>query len=232
VVDLLDSSYAWFGNGFAEVGALSSGKTKITVTPSLVVDGSSYTVKVWIVSSSVYTADPSNAWMQEIVSDVSQSVTFKEGQSPPLPSLSPGKCRNVWAQCGGSGYQGQTCCVTGSSCRRYSESWWQCTPVPDMSSPSSCSALWDQCGGESFSGPTCCAEGSTCKSVSSKYSQCVPPGFSLQSNPIPTAPRHWSVLSGCLFGAGLVILTAFSLSKMHSSKSRKESNQGIELLVQ
>merc|ERR1719221_1755542 len=45
-------------------------------------------------------------------------------------SSSGGNCGTAWAQCGGVGWTGATCCVAGYTCNRYHEHYSQCVPGP------------------------------------------------------------------------------------------------------
>ncbi|KAH9432265.1 hypothetical protein MCOR02_006968 [Pyricularia oryzae] len=58
-----------------------------------------------------------------------QRPTSTAGGNPPAPTSPPpsgGACAAQWAQCGGSGWSGATCCQSGSKCT-YSNDWYsQC----------------------------------------------------------------------------------------------------------
>jgi acetylxylan esterase len=45
---------------------------------------------------------------------------------PPV-TTQPGNCAAKWAQCGGQGYSGPTCCVSGSTCTKSNDWYSQCT---------------------------------------------------------------------------------------------------------
>ncbi|KAJ3129694.1 Exoglucanase 1 [Nowakowskiella sp. JEL0407] len=97
------------------------------------------------------------------------------------PKVSPtsSTCANPVAlngQCGGSYYQGSTCCVSGAACKYVSAYYSQCQSSGTVTSPTpSCSgspvSLYGQCGGQYYTGSKCCASG-TCTFVSNFYSQC------------------------------------------------------------
>mmetsp|Transcript_18175 Transcript_18175/g.16245 ORF Transcript_18175/g.16245 Transcript_18175/m.16245 type:complete len:98 (-) Transcript_18175:13-306(-) len=76
------------------------------------------------------------------------------------------QCKEAFAQCGGGGYTGSTCCQNGYVCIALSEWWSQCNPPP-------CSNQWEQCGGTLWSGPTCCKTPYRCNYQSEWYSQCL-----------------------------------------------------------
>ena len=46
----------------------------------------------------------------------------------PPPSPPPPLCAKGWAQCGGKGYTGPTCCATGFSCVKSNDYFSECTP--------------------------------------------------------------------------------------------------------
>ncbi|OQR91783.1 hypothetical protein THRCLA_08877 [Thraustotheca clavata] len=95
---------------------------------------------------------------------------------------------DLWGQCGGKEYKGDTKCAPGSYCKVFNEWYSQCQPGGDNSV-----GLWGQCGGNGYNGPTKCAEGSNCKKWSDTYSQCVP-------NDSPTKiPANYVVSNGVCF---------------------------------
>ena len=46
----------------------------------------------------------------------------------PPPSPPPPLCAKAWAQCGGKGYSGPTCCATGFTCVKSNDYFSECTP--------------------------------------------------------------------------------------------------------
>jgi len=108
---------------------------------------------------------------------------------------SDGSCAKLWAQCGGKGFDGRTCCEEGSVCQDKPlanlPSYRQCRKEGDEDdseddstvssaeeSNADCAKLWDQCGGEGFSGPTCCEQGTACHQIENNgfpsFHQCRP----------------------------------------------------------
>ncbi|OQR92672.1 hypothetical protein ACHHYP_03343 [Achlya hypogyna] len=75
----------------------------------------------------------------------------------------------LWGQCGGNTYVGDTTCVAGSYCKFLGDSYSQCQPGGTDEI-----GVWGQCGGEGYTGATTCASGSYCKTWNPQYSQCVP----------------------------------------------------------
>lgn len=82
-------------------------------------------------------------------------------------------CASLWAQCGGEGYTGPSCCEEGTFCTHKPlptlPSYHQCLDkearanVSELASTAGpCAKLWEQCGGDDFSGPTCCEAGTEC----------------------------------------------------------------------
>ncbi|KAG8809082.1 hypothetical protein FRC18_004738 [Serendipita sp. 400] len=112
--------------------------------------------------------------------------------TPPVVSTSSSNCAPRYAQCGGVGFTGPTCCQSGSTCT-YSNSYFStcvldtlpttttssASPPPASSSSSArtssviCTNLWGQCGGQAFTGPTCCPAGWTCVYINIWFSQCL-----------------------------------------------------------
>ena len=64
---------------------------------------------------------------QNVTVTVYQTVTVKETITVgPQPTSGPSSCAPKWAQCGGQGYSGPTCCQSGSSCHGYNQWYSQC----------------------------------------------------------------------------------------------------------
>jgi len=55
-----------------------------------------------------------------------ETVTVKETVTVTVKSNSDNKCAEKWAQCGGQGYNGPTCCQSGSTCREINKYYSQC----------------------------------------------------------------------------------------------------------
>merc|ERR1712232_377056 len=113
------------------------------------------------------------------------------------PSSDSSNCNMLWAKCGGKGWNGATCCKSGSVCERLNPWYSQCRPSPE-GADSPCSALSGQCGGIGWKGASCCRGESVCKKQNSWYSQCVRPKQEmLQSTSTGTASslarRHLKV---------------------------------------
>ncbi|KAG8816279.1 hypothetical protein FRC18_001084 [Serendipita sp. 400] len=120
--------------------------------------------------------------------------TSSSSISPPPASTSSSSCAVNWAQCGGQGFTGPTCCQGGWTCT-YANPWFShcllptstttptssSSPPPVSSSSSSvntsvsCAINYAQCGGQGFTGPTCCQSGWTCTYTNPWYSSCLLP---------------------------------------------------------
>ena len=84
-------------------------------------------------------------------------------------------CAGAYEQCGGSGYNGKTCCVAGYECTEDNEYFSGCTPIPVCTNPA-----YGQCGGVDSDGVSwlekhdaCCPDGFNCAYASPYYSQCL-----------------------------------------------------------
>jgi len=59
-----------------------------------------------------------------------ETVTWTLTQLCDMPTnlvdIYAGKCASKWAQCGGEGYNGPTCCESGSKCTKYNKYFSQC----------------------------------------------------------------------------------------------------------
>ncbi|OQR84560.1 hypothetical protein THRCLA_10819 [Thraustotheca clavata] len=81
---------------------------------------------------------------------------------------------NVWQQCGGKDYKGDTACTAGNSCVKVNDWYSQCQPTPPNANQL---ATWAQCGGSAnnfnANGKTC-RDADKCLAYNSYYSQCVP----------------------------------------------------------
>jgi len=55
-----------------------------------------------------------------------ETVTVKETVTVTVKSNSNSKCAEKWTQCGGQGYNGPTCCQSGSTCREINKYYSQC----------------------------------------------------------------------------------------------------------
>ena len=87
------------------------------------------------------------------------------------PTKKPTKenCRREYAQCGGIGYKGATCCQSGLYCRKTSDYYSQCV----AKAPSgNCVPNHQKCGGKNHRGSTKCCEGLVCVASDAWYSQC------------------------------------------------------------
>lgn len=76
----------------------------------------------------------------------------------------------VWGQCGGRNYNGETSCESLSNCIVINEWYSQCQPKPN--DPSRVNE-WNQCGGLSYNGNTLCQTWLTCVKLNDWYSQCL-----------------------------------------------------------
>ena len=93
-----------------------------------------------------------------------------------------------WGQCGGTGFVGNRCCPSDSSCVVRSLDFSQCVPTklpedvvrmsgasfdPDIVSDAACTTgPWTQCGGKYYTGSTCCPKGYSCTYRTEGFSQC------------------------------------------------------------
>lgn len=114
------------------------------------------------------------------------------GQTDTSPQVGFGSgCSDLWGQCGGSHYQGPTCCSADSECHWFDEYYSQCLPAA-QTSESQCNALWMQCGGSLWKGATCCETGGECTYLNSWYSQCQPAA----ADPASTCSPLWEQCGG------------------------------------
>ncbi|KDO18552.1 hypothetical protein SPRG_16104 [Saprolegnia parasitica CBS 223.65] len=96
---------------------------------------------------------------------------------------------DVWNQCGGKEYRGDTACTSGNYCKVINEWYSQCQPGGQSEV-----GVWGQCGGKNYNGATKCTSGNTCKVWNEWNSQCVP------SNDQPaTAPLNWAQVDGVCY---------------------------------
>ncbi|EQC30514.1 hypothetical protein SDRG_11831 [Saprolegnia diclina VS20] len=95
----------------------------------------------------------------------------------------------LWGQCGGATYLGDTECAPGGICIPFGDAYSQCQPGGKDQV-----GVWGKCGGAGYSGPTACAAGSACKKWSDVYSQCVPETSTGSS--AATLPDNWVVSNG------------------------------------
>jgi Cu/Zn superoxide dismutase len=78
-------------------------------------------------------------------------------------------CQGIFDQCGGMGWLGQTCCVSGTTCTKQNDYYAQCLP----STPDNCVTHFGKCGGKGWTGATTCCIGSQeCVFMNSYYSGC------------------------------------------------------------
>ena len=79
-------------------------------------------------------------------------------------------CSNeVWAQCGGTGFAGETCCGPDEHCVARASEYSQCEP-------DCITATWGQCGGSIYfpAERRCCRPGDECIKRGDLFYQCVP----------------------------------------------------------
>nr|AIG55911.1 secreted protein [Achlya hypogyna] len=95
---------------------------------------------------------------------------------------------DVWGQCGGKEYRGDTRCTSGNTCKVINEWYSQCQPGGEEEI-----GTWGQCGGKNYKGATKCAGGGECKAWSDWYSQCIPGSDAV------TAPLNWAQDDGVCF---------------------------------
>lgn len=108
-------------------------------------------------------------------------------RSPTMSGITSGECISKWEQCGGTNYDGPTCCEDGLVCNVENEWYSQCVPgsttetstsasTSSSTSQGECAGAWHRCGGRDHKGPTCCTAGYFCKVKNECYSQCTPVG--------------------------------------------------------
>nr|AIG55910.1 secreted protein [Achlya hypogyna] len=96
---------------------------------------------------------------------------------------------DLWGQCGGKNYAGDTACTGGNTCKVINEWYSQCQP-----GGSNEIGVWGQCGGKNYNGATKCTAGNDCKAWNEWYSQCVP-----TAPATPSVPDNYVVSNGvCL----------------------------------
>lgn len=82
-------------------------------------------------------------------------------------------CAAPMAQCGGTSYNGTTCCTEGTMCKPGGWPYYSPPhPTYEHCVPE-CSPARGQCGGQYWRGVTCCASGSTCTAHNDYFSSCV-----------------------------------------------------------
>jgi len=123
-----------------------------------------------------------------------KSMTTDYSQCLPIASAPTGEpvvdqngCALLFGQCGGSSWNGTTCCSAGAECSSSGPDYSQCVTMMPPSSPvapGSCSVEFDQCGGSSWAGPDCCEDGLKCIAHDAYYSQCLK-----QLSTVPAAPN-------------------------------------------
>jgi len=67
----------------------------------------------------------SGRWVRQSLRDAGGVTSVVSSTTVPLSTGAP-SCASVWAQCGGQGWTGVTCCVGGSHCVRQSDWYSQC----------------------------------------------------------------------------------------------------------
>jgi glucose/arabinose dehydrogenase len=88
-----------------------------------------------------------------------------EDQPEAVTSLGQQVCAAPGSQCGGSMWNGPTCCGSGTVCHVWDSMYSQCVEE--------CALLWQQCGGLGYEGPSrCCDPGSDCIFLDGGFSQC------------------------------------------------------------
>ncbi|CBN75518.1 EsV-1-166 [Ectocarpus siliculosus] len=99
---------------------------------------------------------------------------YEEPTTAPFPVSTDPDCEDpvdAFAQCGGAGYDGSTCCTAGYECEEMADCYSECRPRGD-----GCSESWGQCGGLHWEGPECCWPGAECVELSDQFHQCSPEG--------------------------------------------------------
>ncbi|CBJ30292.1 EsV-1-166 [Ectocarpus siliculosus] len=99
---------------------------------------------------------------------------YEEPTTAPFPVSTDPDCEDpvdAFAQCGGAGYDGSTCCTAGYECEEMADCYSECRPRGD-----GCSESWGQCGGLHWEGPECCWPGAECVERSDQFHQCSPEG--------------------------------------------------------
>ncbi|CAN0393687.1 unnamed protein product, partial [Ascophyllum nodosum] len=114
-------------------------------------------------------ADPFNESVEPTVATLPPATFAPSVAATELP---PDECEDpvaAYEQCGGTDYEGSTCCRSGYECTAVADCFSECRPIGGT-----CSERWGQCGGINWEGPTCCWPGAECLESNEWYSQCVP----------------------------------------------------------
>ena len=100
------------------------------------------------------------------------------GHSRPTssPHCADAQCAGEYAQCGGIGWTGLTCCPAGWVCTPQTNNpyYSQCLPGPNPVPGDSCAPMWQKCGGLNSVVKTCCNATAICKFSNPYHSQCEP----------------------------------------------------------
>jgi hypothetical protein len=96
----------------------------------------------------------------------------------PSPQI-PGGIQSAYGQCGGIGWTGPTHCVSGNSCVKGNDWYFQCLPTPAASvtnrpSHAGLQCPYGQCGGIGWTGLSHCESGCSCVKCNDHYHHCVP----------------------------------------------------------
>ncbi|CAN0370430.1 unnamed protein product [Ascophyllum nodosum] len=114
-------------------------------------------------------AEPFSEPVEPIVATLPPATFAPSVAATELP---PDECEDpvaAYSQCGGTDYEGSTCCRPGYECTAIADCFSECHPIENT-----CSKGWGQCGGNNWEGPTCCWPGAECLERNEWYSQCVP----------------------------------------------------------
>ncbi|CAN0367295.1 unnamed protein product [Ascophyllum nodosum] len=114
-------------------------------------------------------AEPFSEPVEPIVATLPPATFAPSVAATELP---PDECEDpvaAYSQCGGTDYEGSTCCRPGYECTAIADCFSECHPIENT-----CSKGWGQCGGNNWESPTCCWPGAECLERNEWYSQCVP----------------------------------------------------------
>ncbi|GAA5855033.1 hypothetical protein JCM8547_002352 [Rhodosporidiobolus lusitaniae] len=139
------------------------------------------------------------------------------------PSNSVSKCSGTagaYAQCGGTGFTGDTCCTDGWTCTYSNDYYSQCLP----STTTCTNSFYSQCGGKTFTGSTCCPSGSACVANGDYYSQCIPGASSSTSTTAQATQTSTSASKTSTVSSTSSTSTSTSTSSSSSSTIKSSSS--------
>ncbi|KAL2175913.1 glycoside hydrolase family 6 protein [Thermothelomyces heterothallicus CBS 202.75] len=118
-------------------------------------------------------------------------------------------CGAVWTQCGGNGWQGPTCCASGSTCVAQNEWYSQCLPNNQVTSSNTPSST-------STSQRSSSTSSSSTRSGSSSSSTTTPPPVSSPVTSIPGGATTTASYSGNPFSGVRLFANDYYRSEVHN----------------